>query len=141
MSMIIKLFSIPYFILPKNKAVLFILWLSWVTLLYVMSSLSSNGGSLPPIWNIDKVMHFTYFFAGAVTVAKFLQQYDSLKLTSKSLVRICILLGAIVGALDEFHQSFVPGRYGNDPIDFAADVLGSFAGASYAVYIFKKKSN
>lgn len=106
-----------------------------------MSSRPSNGGAIPPIWNIDKVMHFVYFFAGAVTVAKFLQQSENLRQSPKSLVRICLLLGALVGALDEFHQSFVPGRYGNDPLDFAADVLGSFAGASYAVHMLKKKSN
>jgi VanZ family protein len=39
-----------------------------------------------------------------------------------------------VGCLDEFHQSWVPERTGNDSQDLTADVLGSIAG----FYVFKR---
>jgi VanZ family protein len=35
----------------------------------------------------------------------------------------------VVGVADEFHQSFVPGRQGNDPFDLMADILGSLCGS------------
>ena len=40
-----------------------------------------------------------------------------------------VLVVGLTGALDEWHQSHVPGRSGNDPADFAADLLGAVAGA------------
>jgi VanZ family protein len=40
-----------------------------------------------------------------------------------------MLVVGLTGALDEFHQSHVPGRSGNDPADFAADLLGALCGA------------
>ena len=39
-----------------------------------------------------------------------------------------ILVFAILGALDEYHQTFTPGRSGNDPFDWLADVLGASTG-------------
>ena len=35
----------------------------------------------------------------------------------------------LVGVLDEYHQSKVPGRYGNDIYDLIADFLGAVAGS------------
>lgn len=42
---------------------------------------------------------------------------------------ITVTVVGLTGALDEFHQSHVPGRSGNDPADLAADLLGAFCGA------------
>ena len=44
-------------------------------------------------------------------------------------VAIVALLGLAWGVSDEFHQSFVPGRNGNDPGDMTADLVGSTLGA------------
>jgi VanZ family protein len=46
---------------------------------------------------------------------------------SRSHLLLCWLLGVVYGGLDEFHQSFVPGR---DPSfsDLAADAVGSAVG-------------
>ena len=48
----------------------------------------------------------------------------------RPLILATVLLLAVVGALDEWHQTFTPGRSGNDPLDWLADVLGAFAGAT-----------
>ena len=45
-----------------------------------------------------------------------------------SLLVVTISLAAI-GALDEWHQSWIPTRSGNDLGDWIADVLGSLTGA------------
>ncbi len=49
---------------------------------------------------------------------------------ARPLVRFIIPLAvlACLGALDEYRQSFTPGRSGNDPFDWLADVLGSATG-------------
>jgi VanZ family protein len=44
-------------------------------------------------------------------------------------VAIVVALGLAWGVSDEFHQSFVKGRNGNDPGDMAADLVGSTLGA------------
>jgi VanZ family protein len=48
------------------------------------------------------------------------------------LVATPILLFALIGALDEYHQTFTPGRSGNDPFDWLADLLGAAAGTFLA---------
>jgi VanZ family protein len=40
-----------------------------------------------------------------------------------------LLFTAIIGALDEFHQTFTPGRSGNEPWDWLADVTGGVLAA------------
>ncbi|MEY3896711.1 MAG: hypothetical protein RLZZ214_2231 [Verrucomicrobiota bacterium] len=45
------------------------------------------------------------------------------------LITTAVVVVALIGALDEYHQSFTPGRSGNDPFDWLADLLGATAGA------------
>lgn len=47
-------------------------------------------------------------------------------------------MGGLVGIIDEYHQTFTPGRTGNDLGDWIADILGSIAGASYCYYMWKR---
>jgi VanZ family protein len=47
----------------------------------------------------------------------------------KAILSTTILAIALIGGLDEYHQTFTPGRSGNDPYDWLADVLGAAAGA------------
>ena len=47
-------------------------------------------------------------------------------------VAICLA----VGAIDEYHQRFVPGR-DSSLLDFAADIAGTFCGASLGVFRLK----
>lgn len=46
-------------------------------------------------------------------------------------VLLATILGGLYGVSDEFHQSFVPGRYPSVS-DIAADTIGAFLGASAA---------
>jgi len=93
--------------------------------------LSSGIPTVPEVLSFrasDKLMHFGYFFGGAGLLSASLFTAAPGLADGRRIVVTAVVVG-LVGALDEFHQSFVPGRQGNDPADLAADVLGAIAGA------------
>lgn len=132
-----KLISRPFQIIPRSVAFYIIGWILWVTTLWFLSSRSPSAQHIPTIPHLDKVLHFGYFSGGAGLIV------GAFKSSNRKLHPIIILcsafiLGATIGALDEYHQSFVPGRFGNDPWDFLADCLGSIAGASVMLWGWSK---
>ena len=42
---------------------------------------------------------------------------------------VVLIVGVLIGRLDEYHQSFTPGRSGNDNGDWLADILGAATGS------------
>ena len=105
--------------------------LIWFCALFVVSSISR----LPPgpnISNFDKFEHTAYYSLGAACF--YLAR--KLKNPSASGVRVfvwTVVFAMAVGAFDEFHQSFTPGRSGNDPYDWLADTLGGFIGSLFGL--------
>ncbi len=87
----------------------------------------------PEIPHVDKVAHFGYFFGGAGLLAGGLGIQRRVKTPSSSLwgvfLLVVIVVGVVIGRLDEYHQSFTPERTGNDTGDWLADILGAFGGA------------
>ena len=112
-----------------------IAWLTWFAVLWWLSSQSPHPDHIE-IPHLDKVMHFGYFFGGAGLCYVFLHHLFPRNPSFLNIL-ICTLIGMAVGALDEFHQSFVPGRFGNDLGDLAADSLGSLVGAIVMAKIMK----
>lgn len=109
------------------------LFVSWAAILYFLSSFSKTlpeGG--PEIPHIDKVLHFGYFLGGGIILATYvlLRRGASTSVAIRSFTPLAVL--AIIGALDEYHQTFTPGRSGNDPFDWLADVLGAAVGIATA---------
>lgn len=101
-------------------------WAIWLGTLWWLSSMPGSPRRLPDIQFADKVAHFGYFFVGGLLLSLALR--DRLPLWKHR--ALCILLAsALIGAADEFHQSKVPNRCGNDPWDWLADVLGGSAAA------------
>jgi len=45
------------------------------------------------------------------------------------------LVCSVIGRLDEYHQTFTPGRSGNDTGDWLADTLGGAAGAVFVLFL------
>lgn len=93
--------------------------------------LSSRVHEQPPGLDFafsDKLLHFGWFFGGAglLSAAIFRLKPD---LGFARRAAITVLVVALVGVIDEVHQSFIDGRQGNDPGDLLADVLGALAGA------------
>jgi VanZ family protein len=101
----------------------------WLVVLWMLSSNPLPAGSdLPPIPHLDKVAHFGYFFVGGSLIAAFLYRSAPASPRWSFMGLIAVLIVAAVGALDEYHQTFVEGRSGNDPWDWLADVIGAWAG-------------
>ncbi|NJM37348.1 MAG: VanZ family protein [Akkermansiaceae bacterium] len=91
------------------------------------------GPEEPPIANFDKIAHFGFFFGGSGLLCAYLYRRQTGTVNWKKLILTAVIIISIVGALDEYHQSFTPGRTGNDQYDWLADILGGISGA----FIFK----
>jgi VanZ family protein len=74
-------------------------------------------------------VHFGYFFGGAILLSAHLFFKNPGSPSWRVIIPAVIVFIALVGALDEFHQSFIPGRSGNDLPDWLADVMGGTIGA------------
>lgn len=121
-------------ILTKSKLwiLLFILWL--ITLCLLSSFSKVAPAEAPKIPHLDKIAHFSYFLGGGYILATWLQlKYGT---QSSPFIRFLlpIIFFSIFGAIDEYHQTFTPGRSGNDFYDWLADFLGASLGVLLANY-------
>jgi VanZ family protein len=94
--------------------------------------LSSQVRHFPPGLDFrfsDKAIHFGYFLGGGFFAAAFFYRREPDGANWERVFVLAVLAAGFTGALDEWHQSWVPGRSGNDLADFQADLLGSMAGA------------
>lgn len=112
------------------------LFLLWFLLLWHLSSKPLPDFVEPELFpHFDKVLHAGWFMGGGllycagVFFAGFGFRFCALT---------CPLLLGLIGWLDEYHQSFVPGRAGNSFLDWSADVLGSFL-ALVAFFVMLRK--
>lgn len=105
-------------------------WFAVAVWLSVLFAASSQAGVMPPMfftWQ-DKVEHAAYFCAGGLCFFFALRlMFPKMPLARAMLLTIAFC--SIIGATDEFHQSFVPGRSGNDLGDWLADTFGGFIAA------------
>ena len=120
--------------LPRNPKFWLGAFLLWFVTLWLFSSFSGVSDYSPPIDHIDKVQHFGYFFGGSGLLCAYLYRRNPVRPNWKFIGVCAVLVLGLVGCADEFHQSFTPGRSGNDPYDLMADVLGAVVG----VFTFKR---
>lgn len=101
----------------------------WFTALFLLSSMPK----LPPGPEIpfeDKIMHTTYYSLGAACFY-LARRFGKSAAAGRKAMLSAVLFCMAVGAFDEFHQSFVPNRSGNDPFDWLADTAGGFLGSLF----------
>ena len=87
-------------------------------------STRTNLPGLPGVGS-DKLAHLSEYGVFGILVVRAFYAYG---VAAKRAVTLGILTGSLYGASDEVHQLFTPGRT-SEVWDFAADVLGSTAGA------------
>lgn len=114
-------------------------WLPAMAIMAVFFWVSHQPGDsihLPEFWNADKLFHLLAYSVLGISIAMrplfdfWFNRYHLA--TSKtwelpSIKSLSVLVGITYGVLDEFHQSFIPGRQAGLG-DFIADTLGVIAG-------------
>jgi VanZ family protein len=94
--------------------------------------LSSQVRHFPPGLDFqfsDKLIHFGYFLGGGFFAAAYFYRRNPAAPVWRSILLLATLAAGFTGVLDEWHQSWVPGRSGNDLADLTADLLGAVCGA------------
>lgn len=103
-----------------------------MALLVALFISSSQRSIYPPaLFSVhDKIQHFVFFMAWGFCF------HRAIRLDHwRSGLLWTVVFCALNGALDEWHQTFTPGRSGNDVFDWMADVLGGiFAGLLGALF-------
>ena len=109
--------------------------LAWAGIIFWLSSQSRPVPVEVSIPYVDKLAHLGGFgVLGALTVRALL----ALGQGWRRALLVGVAAASLYGALDEWHQSFVPGR-DPDPWDWAADTAGALVGAA-AVGLPRRKS-
>ena len=107
------------------------LFLLWGIVLWLLSDGPIPMRDGPDFPGFDKILHFGYFFGGAglLSAALYLHGSNRPGFSWRRLVITVVIVLATVGALDEWHQSWIPERSGNDFGDWLADIAGALTGA------------
>ena len=113
-------------------------WIAWFVALFVLSSFAGYPGTAPPIEISDKILHALYFACGSAMFFIALGFGRKPVRSNALLFLACVGMAAVVGAFDEWHQSFTPGRSGNDLGDWIADVVGGAIGWAAGVYLRRR---
>ena len=113
--------------------------LLYMALIFVISSMEQPPLPMPEFeWlTIDKLYHFIeYAILGGLLTRAFMKAKPSV-VPSRFAWHAAAVLSILYGASDEWHQTFVPGRFATFA-DWVADVLGAIAGA-LGVYLYYRK--
>jgi VanZ family protein len=108
--------------------------LAWAALIAGLSSIPNNFPPTDPSeLNADKLVHFgLYFVLAALAVAAAMRRGARAPIAAVAV--IVVAAAALFGAADEIYQGRIPGRDPN-PVDWAADVLGTIFGAATATLV------
>jgi VanZ family protein len=125
----------PYTRSPIETLVRFVPAALYTGLIFRLSS--TEPDRFPAIAIDDRIAHFVEYAVLAVLVMFFLAAVTGLENRTMTKVIVSVAIAALIGMLDEWNQSFVPGRDSSWK-DVAFDVLGaSFSSLLIAVLLRK----
>ena len=123
------------FLERKKKLFVFTPLIIYWIILFIATTLPVQ--SVPSIAVSDKINHLVaYFLLGVLLYLTLIFQRKSVFLFDNA-TWATIVIASFYGALDEFHQMFVPGRYA-EVLDWLADATGSALGVFFITYLIKK---
>lgn len=93
-------------------------------LIFVGSSIPAKDFPDLSIFSYDKIIHFVLYLVLTLLTYRALRYQRKYPFLSNNAHWIALLVAIGYGAIDELHQSFVPGRDA-DPYDWLADSAGS----------------
>lgn len=96
----------------------------WAGLIFATSSIPSDRIPDLSVFRFDKAIHFTIYFLFAFFTYRALRYQHRFPIFARHALLFTVLLIALYGASDEFHQLFVPGRQA-DILDLLADTMGA----------------
>ena len=111
----------------------------YMVLIFVISSLKPPPLSMPKFeWlPIDKIYHLIeYGILGGLLAIAFVNAPPK-RLPANWIWITAALISILYGASDEWHQTFVPGRFAT-PADWVADVVGTIVGV-LGVYLYYRR--
>ncbi|HXY31879.1 MAG TPA: VanZ family protein [Gemmatimonadaceae bacterium] len=100
--------------------------LLWAAFILVLTSIP--GSMIPSVGipNLDKLVHLTLYGVLGLLTARAVWRPGAKR------VALTVALGiSLFGALDEWHQQFIPGR-SMEVLDWTADTLGAACGIAVA---------
>ncbi|RBP42472.1 VanZ family protein [Roseimicrobium gellanilyticum] len=106
----------------------------WFVALFVLSNQSHLQPPGPEFDDRDKVYHAGYFTLGSLCLFVGLRLKNPGRTVLKTALLV-LLFAAFVGAFDEFHQTFIPNRSGNDLGDWLADSAGGILGSLFGMVL------
>lgn len=109
--------------------------------MFYASSTPGSVGPQMPILHFDKLAHFLFFLGGGFVLTSWWISRKNGEVAWKKIVPLFIAILAVIGWLDEWHQTFTPYRSGNDIFDWMADVLGGAAGVMIRKIIHQRRSS
>lgn len=105
--------------------------IAWAVLIFTASSFSTSG--LPPTFpHADKLAHFIIYGILALLLYRAFRMERNFG--PLAAVFMSVLIASAYGALDEFHQCFVPSR-STDILDWMADTLGALIASTCLAFI------
>ncbi len=113
-----------------------------MALIFAVSSMKQPPLPMPEFeWlTIDKLYHFIeYAILGGLLTRAFVKTKPAI-MPSQLVWYIAALISILYGASDEWHQTFVPGRYATLG-DWVADAFGSIAGVLGAYFYYRNKQS
>lgn len=116
------------------------LWWSLLALWFALQFILSSIPTLPPGPGIpfqDKIQHTVYYALGGCCIFLALRFRHPPTGAAKSFLA-ALLFCLAIGGFDEWHQSFTPGRKGNDLWDWLADALGGVLGPLIGMWAHRK---
>lgn len=108
--------------------------LAWMGIIFFFSA-QTNFDFVPTQWQIDPVSWAVHFAEYAVLAALLWQALRYTPRLDRRAAALAFVLAALYAISDEWHQSFVPGRYPD-----IRDVLVDVAGALVALLLLGRKS-
>ncbi len=99
----------------------------WAMLIFVLSSLPDIPGPRLGVEFEDKWGHVVVYTILGILLARAFFQQRRFPSCRRNYILIAIIIGIVYGISDEYHQSFVPGRFA-DVVDALADTLGIIIG-------------
>jgi VanZ family protein len=108
--------------------------LLWAAFILILTSIPGSYLPVLPVRNFDKIVHFAiYGVLGWLAVRAWA---GGSRLTAAALAVVVLI--SCFGALDEWHQQFIPQR-SMDLRDWAADTTGAMFGALLALGSGRKR--